>query len=387
MGLSAFRILSHGDAIGRFDSLEGGTQKSLLKQLALRAVGTGGPTADTSSSNGIPEAVLLNWSWFASTLLVISELDRVEVWVNLTRPGGSRKLEATSELPELTPTLAVTAATSTLQQKIIEIRFWIYSINAQSLGAPGDFDHYSAGLRAMAQAYYVVYNQVDNNFGGLGGRKSVKALRVALGDAVVNRAVCAIGGVTENSFLIAIDLAFDGAILKNAELKSQLLNSYHHVMRSSAEYFRSKCSKKGWRPRKGSRREDQQEEQKEHEQTDASDPAGTLTTLLVDGPSLDFNANLRRSIDLYNQTVSYWLFFQYPDQNWHQPWDIWHDCSEPYQARQLQIPEVLAHVEQVPIGVSETIQVLCAQCGFERQSTSSDYLLLSWCDRCWCEED
>ena len=248
LGLSAFRILSHGDAIGRFDSLEGGTQESLLKQLALRAVGTGGPTADTSSSNGIPEAVLLNWSWFASTLLVISELDRVEVWVNLTRPGGSRNLEATSELPELTPTLAVTAATSTLQQKIIEIRFWIYSINAQSLGAPGDFDHYSAGLRAMAQAYYVVYNQADNNPGGLGGRKSVKALRVALGDAVVNRAVCALGGVNENSFLIAIDLAFDGAILKNAELKSQLLNSYHHVMRSSAEYFRSKCSKKGWRP-------------------------------------------------------------------------------------------------------------------------------------------
>ena len=250
MGLSAFRILSHGDAIGRFDSLEGGTQESLLKQLALRAVGTGGPTADTSSSNGIPEAVLLNWSWFASTLLVISELDRVEVWVNLTRPGGSRKLEATSELPELTPTLAVTAATSTLQQKIIEIRFWIYSINAQSLGAPGDFDHYSAGLRAMAQAYYVVYN-----LGGLGGWKSVKALRVALGDAVVNRAVCALGGVNENSFLITIDLAFDGAILKNAELKSQLLGSYHHVMRRSPKYFRSKCSMKGWRPRKGSRRE------------------------------------------------------------------------------------------------------------------------------------
>ena len=306
LGLSAFRILSHGGAIGRFDSLEVDTQKSFLKQLALRADGTGGPTADTSSSNGIPEAVLLNWSWFASTLLVISELDRVEVWVNLTRPGGSRNLEATSELPELTPTLAVTAATSTSQQKIIELRSWIYSTNAQSLGAPGDFDHYSAGLRAMAQAYYVVYNKADNNPGGLGGRKSVKALRVALGDAVVNRAVCALGGVNENSFLIAIDLAFDGAILKNAELKSQLLNSYHHVMRSSAEYFRSKCSKKGWRPRKRSRQEDQckqQVEQEEHEQTDASDPAGTLTTLLVDGPSPDFNANLRQSIDLYNQTV------------------------------------------------------------------------------------
>ena len=77
--------------------------------------------------------------------------------------------EATPELPELTPTLAVTAATSTAQQKIIELRSWIFSTNAQSLGAPGDLDRYSAGLRAAAQAYYVVYNKADNNPGGLAG--------------------------------------------------------------------------------------------------------------------------------------------------------------------------------------------------------------------------
>ncbi len=134
---------------------------------------------------------------------------------------------------------------------------------------------------------------------GLGGWKSVKALRVALGDAVVNRAVCALGGVNEDSFLITIDLAFDGAILKNAELKSQLLDSYHHVMRSSADYFRSKCSKKGWRPAKGSKQEalllqarwNQLEEQEDQEQTDALDPAGTLITLHVNAlrfqPSFD----------------------------------------------------------------------------------------------------
>ena len=153
----------------------------------------------------------------------------------------------------------------------------------------------------------------------------------------------------------------------------------YHVMRSSADYFRSKCSKKGWRPRKRPRQRfqcKQQVEQEEHEQTDASDPAGTLSTLLVDGPSPDFNANLKQIIDLYNQTLTRnRFFFQYPDQNWHQPWDIWHDCFEP------------VHVEQVPIGVGETIQVPCAQCGCECQSTSSDYLLLSWCDRCWCAED
>ena len=152
------------------------------------------------------------------------------------------------------------------------------------------------------------------------------------------------------------------------------------MMRSSADYFRSKCSKKGWRPPKRSRQRfqyKQQVEPDEHEQTDASDPAGALSTLLVDGPSPDFNANLKQIIDLYNQI----------DQNWRHPWDDWHYWSEPDQAWQLQIPRVLAHVEQVPIGVSETIQVLCAQCGFARQSNSSDYLLLSWRDRCWCEED
>ena len=57
----------------------------------------------------------------------------------------------------------------------------------------------------------------------------MKALAVALRDAVVKRAVCALGGFNEVCFLIAIDLAFDGALLKNDELKSQLLNSYHHV--------------------------------------------------------------------------------------------------------------------------------------------------------------
>ena len=180
----------------------------------------------------------MNWSWFASTLLVISELDRVEVWVNLTRPGGSRNLEATSELPELTPTLAVTAATSTAQQKIIELRSWISSANAQSMGAPGDIDRYGAGLRAAAQAYEVVRIKAADNPGGLagslehtvGGRKSVKALAIALRDAVVKRAVCSLAGFNDSeSFVIAINPAFDGGLLKNDELKSQLLNSYHHV--------------------------------------------------------------------------------------------------------------------------------------------------------------
>jgi hypothetical protein len=46
---------------------------------------------------------------------------------------------------------------------------------------------------------------------------------------------------------------------RDDELKSQLLNSYHHVMCSSADYFRSKCSRKSWRPRKGTRGNDKQQ--------------------------------------------------------------------------------------------------------------------------------
>jgi hypothetical protein len=167
----------------------------------------------------------------------------------------------------------------------------------------------------------------------------------------------------------------------------------YHVMRSSAEYFRSKCSKKGWRPRKGSRREDrcnQQEEQEEHEQTDASDPAGTLTALHVNAPS---------PYNLWQSTLyDYSVFSDYTDQigqhaltadsrlppSWYHTWDYWPDCSEPYQANitamPLQIPK-----EQVSIGVRETIQVACAECGCECQSTTSDYPLLSWCERCWCD--
>ena len=146
--------------------------------------------------------------------------------------------EATPELPELTPTLAATAATSTAQQKIIELRSWIFSANAHSMGAPGDIDRYGAGLRAAAQAYEVVRIKAADNPGGLagslehtvGGRKSVKALAIALRDAVVKRAVCSLAGFNDSeSFVIAINTAFDGGLLKNDELKSQLLNSYHHV--------------------------------------------------------------------------------------------------------------------------------------------------------------
>ena len=102
LGFSAFRTLSHGGAIGRFELLDDDAKKTFLEHFALRADGTGGATGATSSSDASQqtEAVLsvtkhtCLWNWFAATLLVIRELDRVEVWVNLARRGGSRNPEA-----------------------------------------------------------------------------------------------------------------------------------------------------------------------------------------------------------------------------------------------------------------------------------------------------
>ena len=56
------------------------------------------------------------------------------------------------------------------------------------------------------------------------------ALAIVLRDAVVKRAVCSQGGFRDSeSPCIALSPAFDGGRLKDDELKSQLLNSYHHV--------------------------------------------------------------------------------------------------------------------------------------------------------------
>jgi len=197
------------------------------------------------------------------------------------------------------------------------------------------------------------------------------------------------------------------------------------VMRSSADYFRSKCSKKGWRPAKGSKQEalllqarwNQQEEQEEQEQTDALDPAGTLITPHVNA------LRFQPSFDPYNwQSLEPYYYDYcaafYAGQIWQHAltpslgianhschllpstyatlppsrgptWDSGPECSGPYQANitaePLQIPRELVHVGQVPIGVGETIQVACAECGCECQSTTSDYSWFSWCDRCWCD--
>ena len=197
-------------------------------------------------------------------------------------------------------------------------------------------------------------------------------------------------------------------------------------MRSSADYFRSKCSKKGWRPPKGSKQEalllqarwNPQEEQEEQEQTDALDPAGTLITPHVNAlrfqPSFDpynwqslepyyydycaaFYAGqiwqhaLTPSLGTANHSCHLLptTFATLPP-SWGPTWDSGPECSGPYQANitaePLQIPRELVHVGQVPIGVvGETIQVACAECGCECQSITSDYSWFSWCDRCWCD--
>lgn len=100
--------------------------------------------------------------------------------------------------------------------------------------------------------------------------------------SVVKIGVCITGGFTDEDALIeAIDPGFDFTLRdpEKHELKSQILNSYHHCLKGTIEYFRSKCSKKGWRPRKGTERqqapqpEQQQAPQSAHEQYQAPQPS------------------------------------------------------------------------------------------------------------------
>jgi len=168
------------------------------------------------------------WQWMVTTLLVDSDLQRVEAW----------------------------ADSQIAKHQIGEVRAWMSSAEAAT---GSEKDRFLVGLRAACQAYDLVRakasepNSLASAFDvKTGARKSVKALACSLRDAVVKRGVCAQGGFSsEDQFVEAIDPGFDGGLRDDDELKSQLLNSYHHIMRSSADYFRSKCSKKKRRPRKG----------------------------------------------------------------------------------------------------------------------------------------
>ena len=75
-----------------------------------------------------------------------------------------------------------------------------------------------------------------------------------------------------------LDPGLDGGVTNDPDLTSALLNGYHQVWRGTDNYFRSKCSKKAWRPRK--RRSG--EEEPTDDETAAWDPAGWTGTPNVD---------------------------------------------------------------------------------------------------------
>ena len=87
--------------------------------------------------------------------------------------------------------------------------------------------------------------------------------------------VCLYGEYTsEPSFVKILDPGLDGGATNDPDLKSALLNGYHQVWRGTDNYFRSKCSKKGWRPRK----KRSEEEESTDDEPAAWDPTGWIGT-------------------------------------------------------------------------------------------------------------
>jgi hypothetical protein len=149
----------------------------------------------------------------------------------------------------------------TARDVLSEIRACVLSASGATMRVYPEAERYLAGLRAAAQAYDMV--RVKASHPGslshalaarIGAARSVKALACTLRDAVVKRAVCVQGGfASEESFVAVVDDAFGGVLRRDEELGSQILNSYHHVAILSDDKFRSKCSKKSYRARRGNR--------------------------------------------------------------------------------------------------------------------------------------
>ena len=196
----------------------------------------------------------------------------------------------------------------------------------------------------------------------IGGRKAFSQLSCTLRDAVVILGMCSHGEYTsEEAFVEALDPGFDGEVRSDADLKSQLLNSYHHVKRALANHFRSICSKTGWRPRKGTRANEQTQTDGE---TAAWDPAGWTGAPNVDAQ--EFNPGF--------MPPYYWPFQPVYDAAY-----AWQNALSDARCPEVYLPSF--YRQRDPAWDSLPLPMpMCIECGVECQGTSNDY---SRCDRCW----
>ena len=82
----------------------------------------------------------------------------------------------------------------------------------------------------------------------MNARPSAKAVAGAVRDLVVLRCVRVAGQDSEDEFLGALDEAFGGGLFNDKDLKSQLLNSFHHVVGGAGNAFKSRgcqCRRRG----------------------------------------------------------------------------------------------------------------------------------------------
>ena len=105
-------------------------------------------------------------------------------------------------------------------------------------------------LRGSAQAYLAA-RKARSNASNAGSAAAAKALAGSVRDVVAWRCVRLSGAHSEEDYLSTLDAAFDGRLSGDKDLKSQLLNSFHHVIGPDPNAFKSRPSQRRQRlPRK-----------------------------------------------------------------------------------------------------------------------------------------
>ena len=108
---------------------------------------------------------------------------------------------------------------------------------------------YEVALRKSADAYRVVreVRHRANRDRFENAPACAKALAGSVRDLVAWRCTRLAGHNCKDSYMACLDHAFDGCLSLDKDLKSQLLNSFHHIVGGADEAFKSQSSQRGRR--------------------------------------------------------------------------------------------------------------------------------------------